>query len=862
MSIASAPEGPSAQGGDSGIRFFTGTIVDVMHPGGANSEWRGLVKLPDERLPVYVRSKLPPADAGVGDDLHFHAREHRAASAVDAPDFAPAELVVSHDDEHARWAAAFSQSAAFDERVPSETAQTARTGGVPDLIAADLEAMSIGIAKHRTQGGIVAIVRDLDGMSPVVSWIVERYAAADVASARGAAVIVEPEALPGLEVGALKVDSEKRRTEAKTLLASAMPSGVERSVRLHSADMALNAAPAVQPTQTYARPGRDMIDIIVPYNAFETGVEKWRKVSHAHDGFMPRDVVHPAARARLSAAHEAAHAHAVAFGFAAKPAPTAAEVRRGENFADAAAIMMFCIDHPKHTAAAESRLRQRSMAVLNGSFSHLTGPACAAALKEARHLRKEYGDRQVPTRAILSRADRITRASTLKDDGPLRDALARLSARQPDWRSLPPAEMKRTIESVADTVPAAAAERVKVVRLLNQAAIAVTQSCFTPFELKDSKTRDLAAKVLRDDLQQTQQWLSGRRMPLDVLREKSGQHLQERRAGVENGATLLEKVSRFVRWRDGQARTASGAARLMFAAEQALLDALPVASGATPTARPALAKFASRAEAAPRPFDMSVDARILRFAELVETHSRMVMRLHNDCLRSAGASEKDRHPTEQQMSDINAIRGEAARFARSISFDGEAWRTAEKLCVGNRSILESARYWANRGDGLSFEDIPVPQKAQSSYRADRDNAATITRNPLFFDLVRHKLWLTSPDDPEARRIEWDSRDLRGTPLAGENLCNAILTKCDLTDANLTGTKWDGAALTDCDFLRAKCHGATFADARTAGTRFDGAQDLSLVGAFTAEAPPSLPNTQQGPDSHPDDPGDNPSTPKL
>jgi len=89
----------------------------------------------------------------------------------------------------------------------------------------------------------------------------------------------------------------------------------------------------------------------------------------------------------------------------------------------------------------------------------------------------------------------------------------------------------------------------------------------------------------------------------------------------------------------------------------------------------------------------------------------------------------------------------------------------------------------------------------------------MTKEELALILDKHKKWLN--DDPDGKRANLRSADLRGADLSGANLRSADLRRADLSGADLRG-----ADLRRADLSGADLRGADLSDANLSGADLD------------------------------------------
>jgi hypothetical protein len=443
---------------------------------------------------------------------------------------------------------------------------------------------------------------------------------------------------------------------------------------------------------------------------------------------MPRAVPSAEARARITSAHELAHAHQWVAGYRyGDPA----EVNASESFADAAALILYVLDTGDE-ASARAWSDARSLAVLSGVGSHATGPACHAAVDAAIALRERQG--ATGLREALDTAHAISLRYRHPDPEELGRLASILSAARPGWQQLDAATLASAVTDAAATMARSSSLH------LHACAEALGRTATAPGDHARQSAIAEATALEAADIADT----SRRLRALGCGGMIPDMHARVR-ADVSDESAPVEVP------RDHPGLTRARRAGLARAEREWVV----VGPGAPmPSRARIVSAFSDPVPQARTPFDIPVPDRMRRLGELAFRESAMLR-----------------------------ARGEAAALAETRDEIREiAWTLAVE--TKTRDSLRQ-RYGRDAADALLRLAKERPRTLPGSAAAILESETLLAVLPLLqdaataWDLELHGRWRRG--EPGGRRLDWSGRDLRWMDLAQTDLEGVALEGAAMPD---------------------------------------------------------------------------------
>lgn len=822
---------------------LSGTVVRVLSPGGAGRPWRGIVQPEGTVRAVFLTMDVAPAALKAGDDVHVPEAERFASGDSLFPD----EVRVRTDSARARIAAVsvppalIGMEPSASQKAPESAAGLAGRLGMGALAGLAAE----GLVRLDAAPGVFAVARARESADPVIAWAMQRFSDPETDWRRGSvALIVDPAAmLPrrtavrGLAMVQRAAESlrsvypanprvgELMPDDGSERLADAMPALMSPAARKQSGSWAANASPGnfIGAVDGALR----MPDLVIPYNPAQTGCEEARGLACTGDGYAPRTVVPPRARAMITVAHEMGHGYQGSFGYRLG---TLAEAHAGECFADAVGIITY-VAETGDVRSARAWAGMRAVAGLGGSSTHATGPACLAAIEAAADLRASHGPGRIPLSGILLAANRVARATAHPRPEEISGLRKRILTEHPDFNSYSPARMAEIIDRSLAHPGKDSFFTDRTAAYFRTALAALPHVMFTPYEMRRPANAIAALKVERADLSRTVAGLRGAGLGglvPSVLRAAAERAFSE--FGGTNGAAedrAAAVLSRFAPrltaatsgrpapgWmaavRHGALRLAGGVAqaalataiyatgastaadfRRIWSAHRAALDHIAVGGGRAPqvqremiTALPGNERVARNTA-----FDLPLSERMRRLGEMAHQELGLI-----------SAAGKATSPAELvgTAENIRKLRERMRPLAWAIRVESGTWADLSRKWTGHQVAMIS-RMAENRpttADSVWMQASGLPQM-RAGFETFRRMAQQISAGE---DLRLHGRFLEGKAD--GKPLDWSGRDLRwmdlrqvgGRDLQGANLSGADLRGTDLFPMDLSGVRMEGARL--------------------------------------------------------------------
>ena len=815
----------------------SGTVLQVLSPGGGGQPWRAVVMEPFSDRPVIARLAVPPSGLRAGDDLHFRGVR------IPSGDLAfPDEVRAEADDAEARIAAMLSSRGPVVMEASASQAPSAGAAGLADLLGltALAGAAREGLVSASASGGVLGVVRSRSSADPVVAWAMERFRGGPEAPA---AMVVDPLALlPRSPRGAALAALGRavaaagtlfpKRARSETVMAPvvALP-GLLRRPAPQPADRIWASMPVlIQGRRSHDMAGSiaawnpvayRMLDaapagpglvphMVLPFNPVETGAALFNAISgfSSEGPFMARAT--PGARARhmLAAGHEFGHVRQWARGYGYS---TLAEKNLSERFADAVGTICHVLE-TGDAGGARAFGDMRAVSALAGVETHCTGAACAEAVEVALALRAMRGS-DVPLEEILEAADRIALSDPIHDPEAVSRVAARLRENDPDWAW-------RDHGGIADAVWMAldaeghGEEDDPVRRLFLLAVEALPRAAFTPGDLRTPEGRAAALAAERADLAETADELRSRGMGAlvpDMLDAAGARFRAAAAAGAERRAlrgfaVLAGRIPALARAVAGTDDLTGWRRRLAEAAVMPLLRAVGALAGTpddfvadladrrgSPVAREALAHVLRAGVEAPPasglltlldggPGEGTTDAFDMDVRDRMRLLGELSFRAE-EIRRSAGRPGTARHlAAAQAAAPVTARMNE---IAWSLRVDADAWAALSRTYPA-AALEELSRVAAPGAAYLPPRSPEADRQGAAALRSAAQHAATAR------ELHLHARW--NEGRPDGRRLDWSGRDLRWMDLRRLDLRGADLGGADLRGADLAGTDLSHAIL--------------------------------------------------------------------
>ena len=766
---------------------IAGTILRVLHPGGEAWPWRALVRPADQDAPVYVKLDISP-DLHSGDDIWVTGRMTSSGCAG-----LPDQLHIARTDAAAR----------LDTILASSNLGFETTHG-QDRAPAGLLSLTRAAAMTKEGIGYVGVARRRASRDPAIAWAMGRFSDTELATLRGDALtVIDPVAVMPVRPsrsswhwGRRNVPRSRYEPSHDDIVrvASLLPAMRTEDERQSVAVDALSVNPRSWRFSRDSGGLPKLPSIIVPHDPVETGFGLWRSLSQLPDGFYPLHTPSAHVRARLSTAHELAHAHehALDIDYAREE-----QHNEAECFADALAVMLCLLD-----GSSEDDIRSvaqaRALCVLSGVHTHATGPACVEAIEQARRLGREYGEGRVPTLQVIFAARAIARENAIKNGDDIATIRKQFRALLPTWPLCSKSDLTAAVQQAlrAPSEPLQDEERTR--RLFDVALEMLQDSVLMPVELASPEGKARAAQCERRDFMDHVAYL--------------------RQTGATQAlAASLERVDggKWNSLRDlSKQHHPALAPETQGSSEQAVYSLTPQTLRSRMQNAAAWATLGLKRPSSPQargPDDALV---VLSQPDTIAPAWEGRIGEQLTLLREALAGEHAyrgsvaRGATPDLMHH-QSLRQAIADAALPLRLDTEIWADL----AGLASI--PARLLIERSATLSANAIAESTPADIAYIDDL-NAVWCWREAM----RAHRLWRDGA--PGGKRLNWAHIDARGLVLTGLDLAGVDLRHANLSQVDLSGTNLIGADLTDACMTGCRIDNTRFDQANLTGVDLTGA----------------------------------------